>query len=224
MPLTAIIFDMDGLMVDTEPLSRRAWEQVIAPFDAVLTDEVYGRMIGRRTMEAGHILLAATDIPLSAEELVGRKTAVFEQILAQGVPIMPGLMELHAESARRGLPWAVATSSPRHHARQILTQLGLLERCGAIAGGDEVAHGKPAPDIYLLAAERLGVSPTQCLALEDSAPGCQSAAAAKMTVVAVSTSLTPGDFPCANHIFPTLIEVARSLDDLLKNNLQRLQS
>jgi HAD superfamily hydrolase (TIGR01509 family) len=217
MTLTAIIFDMDGLMVDTEPLSRRAWAQVITPFGAVLSDEVYGRMIGRRTMEAGQILLEAADVPLSAEELVGRKTAVFDQILAQGVPIMPGLMKLHDEIARRGLPWAVATSSPRHHARLILTQLGLLDRCGAIAGGDEVADGKPAPDIYLLAAERLGIAPQQCLALEDSAPGCQSAAAAGMTVVAVPNGAV--DFPCANHIFPTLVEVAQSFDVLLANNL-----
>ena len=216
MKQTAIIFDMDGLMVDTEPLSRRAWEQVIAPFGAVLDDVVYGRMIGRRSPEAGQILLDAIDIPLSVEELVGRKTAVFDQVLAQGVPIMPGLMELHDEIARLGLPWAVATSSPRHHAQLILTQLGLLNRCGAIAGGDEVAHGKPAPDIYLLAAERLDVSPQQCLALEDSAPGCQSAAAAGMTVTAVSTSLDPGSFPCANHVFPTLTDVARSLDFLLR--------
>ena len=217
MSLTAIIFDMDGLMVDTEPLSRRAWAQVIATFGAVLTDEVYGRMIGRRTPEAAQILLASADIPLSAEDLVGQKTAVFDQILAQGVPVMSGLLELHTEIARRGLPWAVATSSPRHHAQQILTQLGLLESCGAIAGGDEVTHGKPAPDIYLLAAERLGVLPVKCLALEDSAPGCQSAAAAGMMVVAVPNGATEtAVFPCANHIFPNLNEVANILDDLLQ--------
>jgi HAD superfamily hydrolase (TIGR01509 family) len=225
MPLTTIIFDMDGLMVDTEPLSRRAWAQVIAPFGAVLTDDVYSRMIGRRTGEAAQILLGAANIPLSAEELVGQKTAVYDQIMAQGVPVMPGLMELQAEIARRGLSWAVATSSPRHHARQILTQLGLLEACGTIAAGDEVAHGKPAPDIYLLAAERLGVPPALCLALEDSAPGCQSAAAAGMTVVAVpngataattSTSLSAAVFPCADHLFPTLSDVAQALDALLQ--------
>lgn len=217
MTLTAIIFDMDGLMVDTEPLSRRAWAQVIAPFDVLLADEVYGRMIGHRTAEAAQILLEAAPIPLTAGELVGRKTAVFNQILAQGVPIMPGLMELHDEIARRGLPWAVATSSPRYHAQQILAQLGLLERCGAIAGGDEVVYGKPAPDIYLLAAERLGILPQNCLALEDSAPGCQSAAAAGMTVVAVPNGATEtAVFPCADHVFPSLTGVARSLDVLLQ--------
>ena len=217
MPLIAIIFDMDGLMVDTEPLSRRAWEQVIAPFGAVLTDDVYGRMIGRRSGEAAHILLEAAAIPLSAEALVGQKTVVFKQILAQGVPVMPGLMELQAEIARHNLLWAVATSSPRQHAQQILTQLGLLETCGAIAAGDEVTSGKPAPDIYLLAAKRLGVAPVQCLALEDSAPGCQSAAAAGMTVAAVPNGATEtAVFPCADHIFPTLIDVARLLDTLLQ--------
>ena len=217
MSLNAIIFDMDGLMVDTEPLSRGAWEAVLAQFGAVLTDEVYGRMIGRRTAEAGQILLAAAPIPLSVDELIRQKTAVFDQILAQGVPIMPGLMKLHAEIARRGLPWGVATSSPRHHALRILTQLGLLESCGAVAGGDEVALGKPAPNIYLLAAERLGVSPENCLALEDSSPGCQSAAAAGMTVVAVPNGgAETAVLPCADHIFPNLNDVAQSLEKLLR--------
>lgn len=219
MSLTAIIFDMDGLMVDTEPLSRRAWEQVIAPFGAALTDAVYGRMIGRRSSEAAQILLDAVQIPLTAEELVREKTAVFNQILAQGVPIMPGLMALHAEIARRGLPWAVATSSSRHHAQQILTQLGLLERCSALAGGDEVANGKPAPDIYLLAAERLGIAPHHCLALEDSATGCKAAAAAGTKVVAVPNGTTKmGTFSCAHHVFPDLNRVANSLDALLKDS------
>jgi HAD superfamily hydrolase (TIGR01509 family) len=217
MSLTTIIFDMDGLMVDTEPLSRRAWEQVITPFGAVLTDAVYGRMIGRRSPEAGQILLESVQIPLSVEELVGQKTAVFEQTLVQGVPVMPGLMALHTAIARRDLPWAVATSSPRHHAQQILGQLGLLEACGAIAGGDEVAQGKPAPDIYLLAAERLGVVPEKCLALEDSVPGCQSAAAAGATVVAVPNGdVATAVFPCADYIFPNLNRVAQSLDILLQ--------
>jgi HAD superfamily hydrolase (TIGR01509 family) len=218
MFLKAIIFDMDGLMVDTEPLSRQAWAQVIAPFGAVLTDTVYGRMIGHRTPEAAQTLLAAQPaIPLAVDELVERKTAVFNQILAQGVPVMPGLMDLHTEIARRGLPWAVATSSPRHHARQILTQLGLLERCNAIAGGDEVINGKPAPDIYLLAAERMGIAPQHCLALEDSTTGCKAAAAAGTKVVAVPNGATKTTtFPCADYIFPNLYEVVQSLDILLQ--------
>jgi HAD superfamily hydrolase (TIGR01509 family) len=217
MPLTTIIFDMDGLMVDTEPLSRRAWAQVIAPFGAVLTDAVYGRMIGHRTADAALILLEATAVPLTPDELIAQKTAVFEQTLVQGVPVMPGLLALHAEIVRRGLLWGVATSSPRHHAKQILTQLGLLETCSAIAGGDEAAQGKPAPDIYLLAAERLGAAPRQCLALEDSVPGCQSAATAGMVVVAVPNGAAEtAVFPCADHIFPSLTVVAQSLDMLLQ--------
>ncbi len=215
-PLSAIIFDMDGLMVDTEPLSRRAWAQVLAFYGLELDDAVYGRMIGHRTDKATQIFLDNYDIPLTAAETMQQKDMIFQDILAKGTPIMPGLMELHVAIARRGLPWAVATSSPRAQAEYILTELGLRQSCRAIAGGDEVAHGKPAPDIYLLAAERLGISPQRCLALEDSAPGCQAAAQAGMVTIAIPNGATEtAVFPCAHHIFNSLHEVAERLNDLL---------
>lgn len=218
MSLTAIIFDMDGLMVDTEPLSRQAWEQVIAPFGYRLADDVYGRMVGLRLDQSVRVFLNAYPLPLSAEETRARRNRYYRTILARGVPIMPGLMELQAEISRRHLPWAVATSSPRRHAQQILAQLGLQESCQAIVGGDEVPHGKPAPDIYLLAAERLGVLPRRCLALEDSAPGCRAAAQAGMAVVAVPNRVTEtAVFPCAHHIFKSLSEVITNLPVLLGN-------
>ncbi|MCP4427026.1 MAG: HAD family phosphatase [Chloroflexi bacterium] len=216
MSLKALIFDMDGLMVDTEPLSRRAWEQVLAAFGYVMDDAVYGRMIGRRADVAVQIFLEHFDLPLTAAETMRRKNDIFQEMLAEGAPIMPGLMELHAEIARRGLPWAVATSSPRAHAEKILTELGLRQSCRAIAAGDEAAHGKPAPDIYLLAAERLGIPPQHCLALEDSAPGCQAAAQAGMTTIAIPNGMTKtAVFPCAHHIFNSLHDVVDNLDALL---------
>jgi beta-phosphoglucomutase-like phosphatase (HAD superfamily) len=117
---------------------------------------------------------------------------------------------------RRALPWAVATSTPRPVAEIILGKLGLVGRYGALAAGDEVAHGKPAPDIFLLAAARLGVVPAACLALEDSAAGCAAAAAAGMRVVAVPTELTRDEtFACAYRRYPSLAAVAADLDALL---------
>ena len=215
MPLTAVVFDLDGLMVDTERLARRAWQQVLTPHGYRLEDEVYGRMIGRRTDEAARIFLDGYDLPLTPNELIKRKAALFEVMLAHGVPAMPGLDELQKAIARRGLPWAVATSSPRQHAQTILMQLGLADSCRAVAGGDEVAAGKPAPDIYLLAADRLGVAPTHCLALEDSVPGCQSAAAAGMIVAAIPNGPTKtAAFPCAHYRFNSLHDAAAALDTL----------
>ncbi len=203
-------------MVDTEPLARQAWDNVLSSFGHSLSDKVYQQMIGRRSDESSHIVWQTYSLPISANELLARKTAVFETFLTQGAPIMPGLMELQAEITRRQIPWAVATSSPRHHAQTILAQLQLAQACHAIAAGDEVSQGKPAPDIYLLAAHRLDISPHACLALEDSIPGSQAAVAAGMLTIAIPNSSDQiNQFPHVHHILPSLHELLSRLDEFL---------
>ena len=216
MNRTAILFDMDGLMVDTEPLARAAWQRVVAPYGATIEDALYGQMLGRRTVESTQLVLDALRLPLAHEELMRRKTDEFLGSLADEVPVMPGLWTLLDRIEAGGLPWAVATSTPRPVAGIILGKLGLTGRYHALACGDEVAHGKPAPDIFLLAAARLNVAPEACLALEDSVAGCMAAAAAGMRVVVVPTELTHGEtFLCAHRRYPSLIEVAADLEELL---------
>lgn len=216
MPALAVVLDMDGLMVDSEPLARRAWDLVLARYGHVLDDATYRGMIGHRTDESAAMLLAAYDLPLSVDDLVREKSDALVKIRAGGVPIMPGLYDFHACIMQHGLPWGVATSSPRAHAEEILEQLGLMASCQAITGGDEVTQGKPAPEIYLLAAERLGVPASQCLAVEDSAPGCRSAMAAGMMVVAVPSEDTKAaDFSAVDHVFLSLHDVAKMFDALV---------
>lgn len=216
---TTVLFDMDGLMVDTEPLARAAWEQVVAPYGLTMSDDLYGRMLGRRTSESAQLVLEALVLPLLRDELIERKTAIFLDSLADGVPAMPGLYALLDEVERRGLPWAVATSTPRPVAEIILGHLGVAGRAAALACGDEVAHGKPAPDIFLLAAARLGAAPAACLVLEDSANGCAAAIAAGMRVAAVGPAAVAmpvdGPFGLAYRRYPSLVEVAADLDALL---------
>ena len=216
MQRRAVIFDMDGLMVDTEPLARAAWATIVDQHGQTLTDDVYRQMIGRRTVESAQLLLDRYELPYTAVSLAAYKNELFAVRRAQGVPSMPGLMELVTAVAGRGLPWAVATSSPLDHARVILGQLGLQAACAAVAAGDEVTHGKPAPDIYLLAAQRLGVDPARCLALEDSRPGCQAAVAAGMKTVAVPNRDTQeADFSFAHAVYASLEAVSRDLESLL---------
>lgn len=203
-------------MVNTEPLSRQAWDQVLAPYGQRLDDATYGHMVGLRTAESAQLVTEAYDLPLTAADLVAEKMRIWATIWQQGVPAMPGLQLLHQALARRDVPWAVATSSPRLYAEQILQHLGVDTSCRAVAAGDEVPHGKPAPDIYLLAAERLGVAPPRCLALEDSIPGGKAAQAAGMKLVAVpGFPATAADFSFSDYVFPSLIEVAGNLDRLL---------
>lgn len=203
-------------MVDTEPLARRAWERVVAPHGATMTDDLYDRMLGRRTIESAQLVLDELGLPVSLETLVERKTAEFLSRLDDGVPVMPGLWTLLDRIEALGLPWAVATSTPRPVAEIVLGQLGVTGRYQALACGDEVEHGKPAPDIFLRAAARLGVAPAACLALEDSAAGCAAAAAAGMRVVVVPTEMTrDGAFACAYAHYPSLGAVAADLEALL---------
>ena len=205
-------------MVDTEPLARRAWDAVLGEYGYAMDDAVYTRMIGHRSDESGTMLLAAYPLPLSRDELVAEKTRRYRALFAHGVPVMPGLHELVTALAQRGIPWGVATSSPRIHAEIVLAQLGLTAVCQTIAAGDEVARGKPAPDIYLLAAQRMGVLPAQCVALEDSAPGCRAAIAAGMCGVAVPNGhTTQADFAFANFVMSSLHEVAARLHELIRD-------
>ena len=216
MKRTAVLFDMDGLMVDTEPLAREAWAQVAGGYGATITDDLFGRMLGRRTVESAQLVLAELQLPISVDELVSRKTGAYLATLEAGVPVMPGLWELLDAIERRGLPWAVATSTPRPVAQVVLDRLGVTGRFRALACGDEVTHGKPAPDIFLLAAARLDVPPAVCLALEDSRPGCAAAVAAGMRVIAVPGEYSRGEaFADAYRCFHSLAEVTSALDDLL---------
>lgn len=209
----AIIFDMDGLMVDSEPLSQQAWDEYLRPYGHQLSEEVVQSIIGLRADVSTPLIKEMFGLPEPVPTIIHKRAAIYSQIRANGVPTMPGLHALHAEIARRHIPWAVATSSPRVHAVEILEQLGLLARCRAIAAGDEVRHGKPHPDIYLLAAERLGIAPQECLALEDSGPGSQAAVNAGMTVIAIPNEQTKtADFSHVHFLYRSLEAVLANLD------------
>jgi beta-phosphoglucomutase-like phosphatase (HAD superfamily) len=127
----AIVLDMDGLMVDSEPLSRRAWEQVLGAHGHTLNNAIYNSIIGYRIDESAVMLIEAYDLPLDVETLAREKADALVKIRANGVPTMPGLYKFHASITWRGLPWGVATSSPRSHAEKILVQLGLRDSCQA---------------------------------------------------------------------------------------------
>lgn len=204
----AIIFDMDGLMVDSEPVARRGWEIVLASFGQELDQTTYERMVGRRLEESAAIVIDTYKLSLSPENLGEIKEAAMVKLWAEGLPVMPGLHKLVGYLNDHNIPWGVATSSRRHYALNVLDQLGIVNHCRAVAAGNEVSHGKPAPDIYLLAAERLGIDATLCLALEDSVPGGQAAVAAGMMLAAVPNGHTkPADFPFADYVLGSLNDV-----------------
>jgi HAD superfamily hydrolase (TIGR01509 family) len=186
VPPAAVIFDCDGTLVDSEPLAWRAWRDLLAGYGYELKPEDIEVTRGRGWPEIhGHFASQVEDLPDSAgawEGFSGRLFALLEAELTPFDDAIGAARELH----RRGVPVAVASSSPRARLDATLRAAGLQDLLDVTVAGDEVAHGKPAPDLFLAAAERLGVAPADCVAVEDSPPGVASAVAAGMAVVAVA--------------------------------------
>jgi HAD superfamily hydrolase (TIGR01509 family) len=205
---------MDGLMLDTEPLYRKAWKQAAAECGFLLSDEIYARLVGRRQRDSEAELVAAFGGGFDLETFRGWRDQFEAQVFGAGpLPKKPGLDALLDLLEARRIPKAVATSTKRQRAENQLRALGLLSRFGAIVGGDEVATGKPAPDIYLLAAQRLGVEPAHCVVLEDAEAGIVAATRAGMQAYLVPDLNTPPLEPvsCATAKFDSLSDVARHL-------------
>lgn len=188
----AVVFDMDGLMLDSERVDRRAWQTVAARRGFEFSDQLHGSLIGRRALETEAEVRAHYGPAFDYDSVRAEVRALWRELVAgSGIPLKPGLLELLSYLEEARIPRAVATSTAR--ASALLSLGSLVDRVNALVCGDEVARSKPAPDIYLAAAERLQVAPGACLALEDSLAGVAAATAAGMTVVMVPDLVQPTD-------------------------------
>ncbi len=185
----AVIFDLDGTLVDNMPWHARAFDAFVArhglpPMDMAMRE----RTDGKRNREIFPILfgreLSAGDIEALEED----KEGTYREIARGQLQPMAGLVALLDRLDAHGIPAGVATSGPRKNVEYTLTETGLVHRFKAIARGDQVERGKPAPDVFLLAARRLGVDPAECLAFEDAPLGIMAARHAGMRCVAVTTT------------------------------------
>jgi len=187
----AVIFDCDGVLVDSEPLARAAWERLLAPHGYAVGDDEYAGLIGL-PYASTHAFFADRIPGLPEPDAVWREYSgtLFELIDSVLEPFGDALETLDGLRSA-GVAVAVASSSPRSRLDRTLRSAGLAGAFDVTVAGDEVARGKPAPDMFLVAAERLRVAPARCAVIEDSGPGVAAALAAGMRVVAVARG--PGD-------------------------------
>jgi len=187
--LAAVLFDMDGLLVDTEPLWLETETEVMARLGAPWTPEDQQALLGGSMARTVGYLLAKATRPAPPETVERWMTeGVLARVRAGRVTVRPGVRELLAEVARAGLPHALVTSSQRVFAEAVLDATGITFPLTVCA--EDVTAGKPDPEPYLLAAKLLDVDPARCVALEDSPNGVASATAAGCRVLAVP-SLVP---------------------------------
>ena len=187
----ALLLDMDGLIFDSERLAREAWRAALLARGYELRDKVYLRAVGRTASEARAVFVGAFGDGLPVAAIEEDKARRLRELLGEAPPLKPGLGDLLDEAERLGVPAAVASATAAPEVRRRLAAAGLERRFAAVAGGDEVHAGKPAPDLFLRAAELLGAPPSACLVVEDAEAGIRAAAAAGMAAVMVPDLVRP---------------------------------
>jgi HAD superfamily hydrolase (TIGR01509 family) len=177
---------MDGLMLDTEPLAVRAYVEAAATLGLSFDTAVSQLLVGRTYGDCRTLILAHHGDGYPVDLLLAQWRDAYDEIVGrEGVAIKPGLFELLDWLEAHTIPKAVATSTRNERACSKLERAQLLSRFVAVIGGDQVAQGKPAPDIFLKAAAALAANPDDCLVLEDSPAGLEAAARAGMAAIAV---------------------------------------
>lgn len=203
---THVIFDLDGVLLDTEPLYTRATQDVIDEFGVVFDWSVKSGMIGQSDLEGARHLVRSLSIPLEPEEYLRRRAPILDRLF-ESAEEMPGARSLVARLAERGVPLAVATSSARAQFRTKTARHDWFGMFHAVVCGDDprVARPKPAPDIFLVAARELGAEPARCVVFEDSRSGVAAALAAGMQVIALpDAAVDAADFSAASLVIRSL--------------------
>ena len=215
----ALILDLDGLLIDSERWSWEAHDRVLAGLGALpLSLEEVRSLVGLEGDAEWAVFRTLRPLPVDRVAYARAHAAAFVAIRAERLAPLPGVQELLDAASSLGLPVALASNSGPESIEAALGGLGVRDRFAAVASGQEVPHGKPHPDVYLLALQRLGLSAEQGLAVEDSAVGLAAARAAGLRCAVVPNEITAAlDFSGAWLRFPALAALARQLPSMTRS-------
>jgi beta-phosphoglucomutase family hydrolase len=208
---TAAIFDMDGVIVDSGPIHMRAWEQTLERHKIPFELDRFRRLFGMRDSEViPHLIGLMSDE--AVHELMVEKSHTFQEFIRSEAVVIPGVADFIKALHERGVQTGLASLARPDEIRAVLETLGLVDLLPAVITGDQQMRDKPAPDIFLAAAYRMGVSPDVSVVFEDAISGIEAARAAGATTVAVTTSYSPGELSHADFIIndffqPSLIDL-----------------
>jgi beta-phosphoglucomutase len=191
MKISAVIFDLDGVIVSTDEYHYQAWKQISDKEGIYFNREINERLRGVSRMESLEIILSHSDKNYGENEkldLAERKNVIYRELLNNLSPndILPGVINLLLALKARDIKVAIGSSSK--NTPFILDKMGLASNFDAVADGNNIKHSKPDPEVFLLAAERLGVEPEKCIVVEDAEAGVEAGIAAGMKVVGVGTA------------------------------------
>jgi HAD superfamily hydrolase (TIGR01509 family) len=207
-PARGVIFDMDGVLVDSGPAHYESWRLMARRHGLDIDEARFKATFGRTSTEIIQILwpgLPAAEVQRRDAE----KEAVYRDLIRGRVPLMPGCVETLAALRAAGRRIAIGTSGPPENIELVLSEGGLASYFEAVVHRGMIARGKPAPDCFLLAAERLGLPPAACVVIEDAPAGVQAGCAAGMTVIALASNYPPAQLQTAGatHVVSHLTDV-----------------
>jgi HAD superfamily hydrolase (TIGR01509 family) len=203
----AVIFDLDGVIADSEALHVKAWRILFARRGIEATEEEFQHGIGLRDVDWLEYLFARRNEDADIAWWQDAKREVFRDILEREGRPFPGARDLVMALSETGLVLAVASNSWRENIETMVRKLDAADRFRVLTGHEDVARAKPAPDMYLLTAERLGVEPAACVVIEDSPVGIQSAKAAGMRCIGVTHTLPAERLTEADMVIASLMDV-----------------
>ena len=210
---------MDGVILDSERIIRDAWMEVVPRFGYRADEAVFLQLVGRSSRDSEQVIFRefGTAFPLR-EVLAATRTRTAQEVATTGWPLKPGITMLLQRLSQHGFPLAVATSTSRSEAEVRLESAGVRGFFQNVHGGDEVSHGKPSPDLFLLAARSLEVSPAGCVVIEDSEYGVEAALAARMQAVVIPDLKHPSLEVASKAlgVYESADALCEALDEMLK--------
>ncbi|MGD8776917.1 MAG: HAD family phosphatase [Syntrophobacterales bacterium] len=217
--LEAVLFDMDGVIVDSEPLWTEAEIQFLARRSLSYSPQLKAVLMGRDSREAVGILIKHYNLGESVDDVIEERNELVAGLFRELLQPIPYALDLVKSVRHSGVKTSMASSSPKRLIELVLDKFSIAALFDLVLSGDQVARGKPAPDIYLTAARELGVIPDNCLVIEDAPNGVASAKAAGMRCLAISTSANAADLAMADQVVRSFEEVdLQLLQDLVQGS------
>ena len=212
----AVIWDMDGVIADTAPFHFEAWQQIARIEGVSFTKSDFRQIFGKRNAEIIVEIFGQSISAREMESLAQSKEEMFRRIAGQSVKPFPGVLNLLHSMHKAEWKMALASSTPVENIELITGTLEITELFDAIVSADDVSQGKPNPEVFLTAAEKLAIDPARCIVIEDSIAGIQAARAAGMKCIALTTTNRPSRLSEADLIVDRMDKVTvRTLDSLL---------